>query len=78
MAIVMAYEVEDLSALAWISTVCWLREKLHYDHIITPIWPEDHALSVAGAVGVGPATECPWCHHTDAPAPFFSFTWWLR
>ena len=35
----------------------------------TPFFQEDHRTSPAGAPGVGPVQECPWCSHTFPPAP---------
>ncbi len=36
----------------------------------TPFLAEDQRESPAGAPGVGPLQECPWCCHTCAPRVF--------
>ena len=70
MAFVMDYAVEEFLG-SCVDKYCELAKvKRPLRHFATPILPDDHALSVAGALGTGPVTECPWCHHADTPASF--------
>ena len=70
MATVMDYVVEEFLG-SCVDKYCELANvKRPLRHFPTPIPPDDHALSAAGAPGTGPVTECPWCHHADRPASF--------
>ena len=73
MATVMDYDVEEFLG-SCVDKYCELAKvKRPLMHFATPSLPDDHALSVAGAPGAGPVTECPWCHHTDTPASFVTY-----
>ena len=41
----------------------------------TPFLTEDHKDALAGALGVGPVRECPWCYHTGTPASFVQYSY---
>ena len=70
MATVMAFDVEDFFGTCVVKYGEVARAKAPLRAYSTPILPEDHSLSIAGVVGAGPVTECPWCHHTYAPEMF--------
>ena len=40
----------------------------------TPFLAEDHKEALAGALGVGPVRECPWCYHAGPPARFVQYS----
>ena len=67
MATLIAYDVEEFMGTC-VDKDCELaKAKAPLRSYSAPILPAGHATSVAGSASVGPVTECPWCHHTDAP-----------
>ena len=67
-ATTMAYDMDDFlkSCIARYREVVGSKAPLWNDS--TPILAEDHTDALAGALGVCPVRECPWCYHTGTPA----------
>ena len=72
-ATVMSYDMEDCLD-SCVATYCELAKITSpLRSYTTPILPDDHSRSAAGAPGEGPVTECPWCHHTATPTSFVTY-----
>ena len=74
MATVMSYDMEEFLD-SWVTKYCELAKITSpLRSYTTPILPDDHSRSAAGAPGSGPVTECPWCHHTATPTSFVTYS----
>ena len=73
-ATTMAYDMEDClkSCSARYREVVGSRfSLLNYS---APFLAEDNQEALAGAIGVGPVRECPWCYHTGPPATLVQYS----